>query len=149
MVYALVEHANGGIFRSDDKGETWEKMSDTNPRPMYYSKVHIDPNNDQRLWVLGAQMFTSEDGGKTFNSNLVQRIHGDYHAMWINPANSDHMIVGSDGGIHWSGIAAARGSSSTTSPSGSSTRSGWTCASPITSAAACRTTTRGAGRRAR
>ncbi|MCL4813882.1 MAG: hypothetical protein KJ061_15435 [Vicinamibacteraceae bacterium] len=102
IVYALVEHANGGIFRSDDKGETWQKMSDTNPRPMYYSKVHIDPRNDQRVWVLGAQMFYSEDAGKTFDSRLVQRIHGDYHALWIDPADSNHMILGSDGGIHWS-----------------------------------------------
>jgi photosystem II stability/assembly factor-like uncharacterized protein len=102
IVYALVEHRNGGTFRSEDKGETWTKMSDTNPRPMYYSKIHIDPNNDQRIWVLGAQMFTSDDGGRTFRNNLVQRIHGDYHAMWINPKNSDHMITGSDGGIHWS-----------------------------------------------
>jgi photosystem II stability/assembly factor-like uncharacterized protein len=102
IVYALIEHAAGGIFRSEDKGETWTKMSDTNPRPMYYSKVHIDPNNDQRIWVLGAQMFYSEDGGKTFRTNLVQRIHGDHHAMWINPQNSDHMILGSDGGIHQS-----------------------------------------------
>ena len=102
IVYALVEHANGGIFRSEDRGETWVRMSDTNPRPMYYSKVHVDPTNDQRIWVLGAQMFYSEDGGKTFMSNLVQRIHGDYHAMWINPTNASHMIVGSDGGVHWS-----------------------------------------------
>ncbi len=102
IVYALVEHRNGGIFRSEDKGETWTKISDTNPRAMYYSKVHIDPNNDQRIWVLGAQMFYSDDGGRTFRQNLVQRIHGDYHAMWINPNNSEHMIAGSDGGIHWS-----------------------------------------------
>jgi len=102
IVYALVEHRNGGTFRSEDKGETWTKMSDTNPRPMYYSKIHVDPNNDQRIWVLGAQMFYSEDGGRTFRNNLVQRIHGDYHALWINPANSDHMMTGSDGGIHWS-----------------------------------------------
>jgi len=102
IVYALVEHRNGGTFRSEDKGETWTKMSDTNPRPMYYSKIHVDPNNDQRLWVLGAQMFNSDDGGRTFRANLVQRIHGDYHALWINPQNSDHVIAGSDGGIHWS-----------------------------------------------
>ncbi len=102
VVYALVEHRNGGIFRSEDKGETWTRMSDTNPRAMYYSQVHVDPNNDQRIWVLGAQMFNSEDGGRTFRQNLVQRIHGDYHALWINPANSDHVLTGSDGGIHWS-----------------------------------------------
>jgi len=102
VVYALVEHANGGIFRSDDKGESWTKMSDTNPRPAYYSQVRMDPNNDQRIWVMGAPMYTSEDGGKTFRTNVVQRIHGDHHAMWINPRDSDHMIVGSDGGIYFS-----------------------------------------------
>jgi hypothetical protein len=69
---------------------------------MYYSKIRIDPNNDQRIWVLGARMYMSEDGGKNFNTGYVTRIHGDYHAMWINPQNSDHMIVGSDGGIHFS-----------------------------------------------
>jgi photosystem II stability/assembly factor-like uncharacterized protein len=101
IVYALVEHAKqGGIYRSDDHGETWRKMSDTNPRPSYYSKVHVDPNNDQRVWVLGAPMYYSEDGGKTFRTDLVQKIHGDFHALWIDPADSGHMILGSDGGIH-------------------------------------------------
>ncbi len=101
IVYALVEHAKeGGIYRSEDRGETWKKMSDTNPRPSYYSQVHIDPNNDQRIWVLGAPMFYSEDGGKTFRNDLVQKIHGDYHALWIDPADSDHLLAGSDGGIH-------------------------------------------------
>jgi photosystem II stability/assembly factor-like uncharacterized protein len=102
VVYALIEHVNGGIFRSDDGGETWTKMSDTNPRGSYYSQVRIDPNNDQRIWVLGAQMFNSDDGGKTFRQNLVQRIHGDYHALWIDPHDSNHLIAGSDGGIHFS-----------------------------------------------
>ncbi|UCE39965.1 MAG: hypothetical protein JSV17_10815 [Candidatus Aminicenantes bacterium] len=102
IVYAIVEHKQGGIFRSNDKGFTWKKMSRTNPRPMYYSKIRIDPNNDQRIWVLGARMYMSEDGGKNFNTGFVTRIHGDHHAMWINPQNSHHMIVGSDGGIHYS-----------------------------------------------
>ena len=100
IVYALVEHAQGGIYRSEDAGETWTKMSNTNPRPMYYSKVHIDPNNDLRIWVLGAPLYHSEDGGKTFAARN-SRIHVDFHAFWINPANSTHMIVGSDGGITW------------------------------------------------
>jgi photosystem II stability/assembly factor-like uncharacterized protein len=101
VVYALVEHEKqGGIYRSDDRGETWTKMSSTNPRPSYYSQVRIDPNNDQRIWVLGAPIFYSEDGGRTFDSRLVQKIHGDYHALWIDPADSDHMLVGTDGGIH-------------------------------------------------
>ena len=87
IVYALVEHAKeGGIYRSEDRGESWTKMSATNPRPSYYSKLRIDPNNDQRVWVLGAPMYTSEDGGKTFKTDVVDKIHGDYHAMWIDPA---------------------------------------------------------------
>jgi photosystem II stability/assembly factor-like uncharacterized protein len=99
IVYALVEHANGGIYRSEDRGETWQKMSDTNPRPMYYSKVHVDPNNDQRIWVLGAPLYYSEDGGKTFTTEYARRIHSDHHALWIDPANSSDMLIGSDGGI--------------------------------------------------
>src|SRR5499427_3840317 len=93
IVYALVQH---------EKGETWKKMSDTDPRPSYYSQVRIDPSNDLRIWVLGAAMYFSEDGGKTFNTRRVQKIHGDFHALWIDPSNSNHILAGSDGGIHWS-----------------------------------------------
>jgi photosystem II stability/assembly factor-like uncharacterized protein len=100
IVYAIIEHKEGGIFRSEDKGATWKRMSITNPRPMYYSRIRIDPGNDQRIWVLGAAMYVSEDGGKTFRTDYVREIHGDFHAIWINPADSGHMIVGSDGGIH-------------------------------------------------
>lgn len=100
IVYAIVENKDGGVFRSEDRGENWKKMSSTNPRPMYYSQIRIDPQNDLRIWVLGVQMHYSEDGGKTFRTDLVQRIHVDFHAMWINPENSDHIILGSDGGIH-------------------------------------------------
>jgi photosystem II stability/assembly factor-like uncharacterized protein len=102
IVYATIQHENGGTYRSDDKGETWTKMSDTNPRASYYSQIRIDPSNDQRIWVLGASMYVSDDGGRTFKSNVVQRIHGDFHAMWIDPNDSDHMITGSDGGIYMS-----------------------------------------------
>jgi len=102
IVYALVQHEKGGIYRSEDKGETWKKMGDTNPRPSYYSQVRIDPNNDLRIWVLGASMYYSEDGGKTFSTKRVQKIHGDFHALWIDPADSNHILAGSDGGIHWS-----------------------------------------------
>ena len=102
IVYAEIQHEKGGTFRSEDKGETWKKMGDTDPRPSYYSQIRVDPNNDLRIWELGAPMFYSEDGGKTFTTQRVRGIHGDYHAMWIDPADSNHMITGSDGGIHWS-----------------------------------------------
>lgn len=102
IVYAIIENARGGVFRSEDRGATWRKMSDLNSRPMYYSQIRIDPNNDQRIWQLAANMFTSDDGGRTWVQNVVTRIHGDYHGLWINPANSNHMLAGSDGGIHQS-----------------------------------------------
>ena len=70
VVYALIENAKGGgTFRSDDRGETWRKVSDLTSRPMYYSQIRIDPNNDQRLWQLAADMYNSDDGGKTWNSD--------------------------------------------------------------------------------
>jgi photosystem II stability/assembly factor-like uncharacterized protein len=99
-VYALVENAKGGVFRSDDRGDNWRKVSDLDSRPMYYSQIRIDPNNDQRVWQLAANMYNSDDGGKTWVSNIVQRIHGDFHALWIDPANSNHVLAGSDGGLH-------------------------------------------------
>ncbi len=102
IVYAIIQNKEGGIFRSEDKGASWTRMSDTNPRPMYYSTIRIDPQNDQRIWVMGSRMFYSEDGGKTFVDDRVTMIHGDFHAMWINPDNSNHMLLGSDGGIHYS-----------------------------------------------
>jgi photosystem II stability/assembly factor-like uncharacterized protein len=99
-VYAIVENAKGGVFRSDDRGDNWRKVSELDSRPMYYSQIRIDPNNDQRIWQLAANMNNSEDGGKTWVSNMVQRIHGDFHALWIDPANSNHVLTGSDGGLH-------------------------------------------------
>lgn len=103
IVMALIEHRTEfGVYRSEDKGETWVKLSNSNPRPSYYSQIHIDPNNDQRIWVLAANMYNSEDGGKTWRTNQVDRIHGDFHALWIDPANSNHVLAGSDGGIHQS-----------------------------------------------
>jgi photosystem II stability/assembly factor-like uncharacterized protein len=106
IVYALIEHMTlGGIYRSDDKGASWTRQSDTNPRPSYYSQVRVDPNNENKVWVLGAPLYMSEDGGKTFTQARGNGIHSDHHAMWIDPANGDHLIIGNDGGVHvtWDG----------------------------------------------
>jgi photosystem II stability/assembly factor-like uncharacterized protein len=100
IVYATVEHANGGVFRSNDKGETWTKMGDTNPRPMYFSQIRIDPKNDQRIWLAGVTMQYSEDGGRTFSGNFARAPHADTHGIWINPNDSNHLIIGNDGGIN-------------------------------------------------
>ena len=101
IVYVSYENAKGGVFRSEDKGETWKHMSDTNPRPMYFSQIRVDPNNDQRIWMAGVTLYFSEDGGKTFIPNMSTTIHADFHAIWIDPANSDHMVTGCDGGVNF------------------------------------------------
>ncbi|MFQ6045549.1 MAG: WD40/YVTN/BNR-like repeat-containing protein [Gemmatimonadales bacterium] len=88
-----------GVFRSTDRGETWERMSETNPRPMYYSQIRIDPNNPERIYVLGTQLFVSDDGGKTFRDDGAATIHVDHHALWIDPSDSDHLLIGNDGGV--------------------------------------------------
>ncbi|MEK7724409.1 MAG: hypothetical protein AAB336_08695 [Acidobacteriota bacterium] len=102
VVYAMVEHANGGIFRSTDKGETWTRTGDmaNNPRPMYFSQIRIDPNNDQRLWIAGVSMQYSDDGGKTITGAFSRSPHADTHGIWINPNNSSHIVQGNDGGIN-------------------------------------------------
>ena len=107
IVYASVQHAKGGLYRSDDSGETWTKMGSTNPNPTYFSNFYIDPNNDLRIWVAALQgsgelagVALSEDGGKTFAPNRGTKVHADFHAMWIDPAQSNHAIIGVDGGIY-------------------------------------------------
>jgi photosystem II stability/assembly factor-like uncharacterized protein len=100
IVYVVLDHAKGGVFRTTDRGETWTRMSDTNPRPMYFSQIRVDPNNDQRIWLAGVTLYYSDDGGRTFTPNVSQTIHADFHAIWIDPANSDHVLTGCDGGIN-------------------------------------------------
>jgi photosystem II stability/assembly factor-like uncharacterized protein len=102
IVYARVQNLKGGFYRSEDKGENWTKMSDTNPRPSYFGVLAVDPNNDLRVWVGGAPLYSSEDGGKSFVTSRGQGVHSDYHALWIDPHDSNHMMVGVDGGIYMS-----------------------------------------------
>lgn len=105
-VYAIVESRQGGVFRSDDRGATWRKMNSLNPRPMYYSQIRVDPQHPDRVWVLGTNVHLSVDGGKTFTTdNTGDRIHVDHHALWINPSDGQHMILGNDGGLYftWDG----------------------------------------------
>ena len=95
---------DGGVFRSDDRGETWHWVNATNNRPFYYSQVRIDPSNENHLFVMGSTDAESEDGGRTFR-NQTWNIHVDHHAMWIDPHNPKHILDGNDGGIDvtWDG----------------------------------------------
>jgi photosystem II stability/assembly factor-like uncharacterized protein len=102
IVYAIVEHRTaGGVYRSEDRGISWKKMNPLNPRPMYYSQLRVDPTNADRVWMLDAYLFRSIDGGKTFSSDSTgEGIHVDHHAMWIDPSNPGHMVLGNDGGLY-------------------------------------------------
>jgi photosystem II stability/assembly factor-like uncharacterized protein len=95
---------DGGVFRSDDRGETWRWVNATDNRPFYYSQVRIDPTNENHLFVLGSNNSESDDGGTTFR-NVTENIHVDHHAMWIDPKNPRHIIDGNDGGVYmtWDG----------------------------------------------
>ncbi|MFO0807458.1 MAG: hypothetical protein U0746_02435 [Gemmataceae bacterium] len=91
----------GGVFHSDDSGNTWVKLNDLCPRPFYYGQVRLDPSDRNRIYILGVQFFASDDGGKTFREG-APGTHADHHALWIDPRNPDHLIEGNDGGINFS-----------------------------------------------
>ncbi|MYA33525.1 MAG: hypothetical protein F4037_02525 [Gemmatimonadales bacterium] len=93
-----------GIYRSDDRGETWEFMSDWNPRPMYASQILVDPSDDQRIYMMNSYSF-SDDGGRTFTVP-PQSLHGDDRLVWVNPDDSRHVMKADDGGL---GISWDRG----------------------------------------
>jgi photosystem II stability/assembly factor-like uncharacterized protein len=92
----------GGIFRSEDHGETWTKINDLVPRPFYFGKIRVDPSDEKRLWVLGIPLNVSSDGGKTFRNGAGRGVHVDHHSLWINPKDSKHLVLGNDGGLYHS-----------------------------------------------
>ena len=93
----------GEIYRSDDAGLTWRKTNRQpvggNP-PYYYGQIAIDPQNADRVYVLSVPLYVSDDGGQTFNQAGARSVHVDHHALWINPRNPNHVMLGNDGGFH-------------------------------------------------
>ncbi|MEM0925157.1 MAG: PDZ domain-containing protein, partial [Planctomycetota bacterium] len=90
----------GGIYRSDDGGDSWTRVNSLNTRPMYFSVIRVDPRDDQRVYVLGVSQFASSDGGTTFQSNFGRGVHSDSHDLWIDPKDGRHMVIGGDGGVY-------------------------------------------------
>ena len=88
-----------GLYRSDDAGATWRKVNNANPRPMYFSKVRIDPNDPEVVYLGGVGLHQTLDGGRTIATDVAASTHDDVHAIWINPANSHHVLIGNDGGL--------------------------------------------------
>ena len=98
-VWAVVEAEKGGIFRSDDSGETWHILTDDHrfrQRAWYYSHIFADPKSADTVYILNTSAYRSNDGGKTFAN--IRAPHGDNHALWIDPTNPKRMINGNDGG---------------------------------------------------
>ena len=93
-------HEYGGIYKSTDGGESWKRINSVNPRPMYFSEVRADPSDENYLWVLGVSLYRSKDGGESFTSDGGRGTHADHHAMWIDPKDGRHIILGNDGGIY-------------------------------------------------
>lgn len=94
------EGTTGGFFRSSDRGESWTKMSDYASSGQYYNEIVCDPVDVNRVYSLETVTQYTEDGGKTWNSLSTTKRHVDDHAMWINPTDPRHFLIGGDGGIY-------------------------------------------------
>src|SRR5437667_1115723 len=112
----------GGVFRSEDGGEKWTRMSAMDPRPFYFSQIRIDPANDQRVYLLAFALLVSDDGGKNFREDLTEKVHPDCHALAIQPGTvpppkppkpedknkppkppvCQRLLLGTDGGVYQS-----------------------------------------------
>ena len=123
-----IHSRSGGVFRSEDGGEKWTRMSDYDPRPFYFSQIRIDPSNDQRVYLLGLALLVSDDGGKNFREDLSEKLHPDCHALAIQPGTMpapkppkpedknkppkprvcQRLLIGNDGGVYQS-YAAGKG----------------------------------------
>ena len=117
-----IHSRRGGVFRSEDGGEKWTRMSDIDPRPFYFSQIRIDPANDQRVYILGMAMLVSDEGGKNFREDLSEKVHPDCHALAIQPGSApapkppkpeernkppkppvcQRLLLGTDGGVYQS-----------------------------------------------
>jgi photosystem II stability/assembly factor-like uncharacterized protein len=110
IVYATIEtkvtgagaatgNTEGSVYRSDDYGASWQKMGVGFSYPWYMGQVRVDPTNPDRVYFMGVPLQVSTDGGRTFH-NTATSAHSDQHAMWIDPTDPNHLIIGCDGGVY-------------------------------------------------
>ena len=102
-VYAVIEAdpgSSGGVFRSLNRGESWEHLSSQNPRPMYYSRIYLDPKDVNRVYLMGSNrgLWLSDDAGRSFRE-VFSGVHGEDHVLWVDPDNTNRLIAGGDGGV--------------------------------------------------
>ena len=100
-LYAIIEAAEGGVFRSTDAGETWKRSNKERKlrqRAWYYTRIQADPVDEDVVYVMNVRFHKSKDGGKTFKQ--VSTPHGDNHDLWIDPNDPKRMIESNDGGAN-------------------------------------------------
>lgn len=98
-VWAIIENKEGGVYRSDDGGQTWARINQDRAllqRAWYYCRIYADSQNEDIVYVMNVSYGISKDGGKTFT--LKDAPHGDHHDLWIDPDNNRRMIIADDGG---------------------------------------------------
>jgi photosystem II stability/assembly factor-like uncharacterized protein len=102
VIYATVEAADrkGGIFRSSDRGGSWERRNEFDATAMYYARIVADPKDVDRIYVMNVFLMVSDDGGRTLRRLGEKSKHVDNHDIWIDPNNTDHCLVGCDGGVY-------------------------------------------------
>ncbi len=102
VMYAYVESKDNAFYRSDDGGFTWKQTAtdDIGGRPFYYADVAVDPENENRVYIVESSIHLSEDGGKNFEVLLgFDKVHVNHHAWWIHPNDGSLMMDGNDGGM--------------------------------------------------
>ncbi|MBT3663600.1 MAG: hypothetical protein HN536_08240, partial [Candidatus Marinimicrobia bacterium] len=108
LIYALIESKKNALYKSEDGGFKWKKVSDKKigGRPFYYAEIYVDPVNENRIYNLHTYVTVSNDGGKTFGSLMTaygaNGVHPDHHAFWGHPTNPNFIIEGNDGGLNFS-----------------------------------------------
>jgi photosystem II stability/assembly factor-like uncharacterized protein len=102
VIYAIIEATEdeGGFFRSVNRGESWEKMSDHHSSGQYYNEIFCDPQDVDKVYSMETVGKVTKDGGKTWERIGLNKKHVDDHAMWIDPDDPEHYMIGSDGGIY-------------------------------------------------
>lgn len=102
VVYLIMEAAEdkGGFYRSTNKGESWERVSDHHSSGQYYNEIYCDPKDVDKVYSVETFSHYTEDGGKTWKRLGNNKKHVDDHALWVDPSNTSHLLVGSDGGIY-------------------------------------------------
>jgi photosystem II stability/assembly factor-like uncharacterized protein len=107
MVYALIQATENGLYRSEDGGRTWQRVAAGErqfgilARPWYFQGLRVDPRNENRVYHVSEHLEVSEDGGRSFHATTNNKgVHGDQHALSIDPNDPKSMVLGGDGGVY-------------------------------------------------